>query len=1330
MEKYSKLNNVTIKITVEGNQGTGIILKNNQDIFIITAKHCLEDSNKQVTPNTEITVGFYNVDSKVLENVVFSSQDYDLHLPEKHNIDIAILKIKGHQELFKQIPAIRLANDIFEVKTEFIMRGFPNILAGLPHNLDLKFKDKADLSFEVKVSDETFDTSEKDYEDMMKGYSGSGVFFHLNQELYLVGTICTFLPDYVKFKAFNIASFSSLLPEISIFNQSNIPFESSNIELTNDLRRQLSEVEEYIQHYKVVTAKKEVEAIKNAISFSSLPQKVKEELLAECDFLDGIILRIISKDKPKSDELIIKAHTLQPDNIKYQERVAQVYYDISKEDPKVSILIEKVLAKDPFNPRMWSLKQHICNEVIEIPDIVKNKPLFIYHKFVYRNGANKRIMYNELQIEFGHITESVETPSLEDINSENFNYYFFLGVYLLCIDNVKIRRRLHGKNSEVAPVTNKVRKGRDILGIIYQKVRTIEMPDSQLAKQADFFYELAQYRIEPSQKRASRLYVLFIDDDFILTKLAKAYDIAFALLDHDLYNETIEVIEKSKIEEEDPSFYLLRAEALEKLGEESESMKYIEKYLSEMQKIDALALSNMFDTIVKLMSEGYESNHLITLLRNKIYTDDYYEDLLKGWILCFDVKNHVESKTYVYKLINIWDRLEEIQKFTVIVILSDIGDLEKAIELARPILDQNTENVHLEIFIHNLWHCTKYSQELYDLLQKWRLNFSPKLILLRYELDICYRLGNHDKIEEICLYGLKHFKENELLIAGLVRVLYIQNKLSDIPQYLDDSILKLKLTSVDASNLSIICIRVGKPELGLELAYLELKKNYENVSSQMQYWSIYRHYESSNSVIKYETVELGTTVGLKVGIETLIYDVTNESIKNNPIIKEIYQKKLNDTVLIQNKYQDDKVTISFICDKYSGEVAKIIKKTNDPLSGGLPVKSLKIITNEDDSIDIEGTNQMLQQQFGEQGLLDKWHRDKTIEEYQNDEIGFLHLCNSFFSGNPFDCFEAIIQDVNLGITLAPILKQKRFEINQDTSYVLDFSTILLFHKLNDDFDFDGYKFIIAQSTKDIIIDTIRELENDSKVKMSIAILPDKVTPIFFPDNYVENKIKKIKSVLEWVDRYCQVEYPDFLLDDEYVLDVSTSNDVSKKFIIHTLLLANKPNRIFITDDIFYYENPVFNCNTSEHFFKCLNSQMWEMVKLKMVEMNYKGITLTSNTLIQVFDKSRVITSINRHLLPNALKSLRGVYNSDVNNVKEAILFIKYLFAINLENAQRKAITKQIFVSILQEPYFEISRNNLEVIHEMIDKELFLLGNAPDIVKKCLSDALRDLQSGN
>ena len=137
--------------------------------------------------------------------------------------------------------------------------------------------------------------------------------------------------------------------------------------------------------------------------------------------------------------------------------------------------------------------------------------------------------------------------------------------------------------------------------------------------------------------------------------------------------------------------------------------------------------------------------------------------------------------------------------------------------------------------------------------------------------------------------------------------------------------------------------------------------------------------------------------------------------------------------------------------------------------------------------------------------------------------------------------------------------------------------------------------------------------------------------------------------------------------------------------------------------------------------------MWEMVKLKMIEMNYKGITLTSHTLIQVFEKSRVITSSNRHLLPNALKSLQGSHNPDDNNVTESILFIKYLFAINLDHAQRKAITKLVFVAILQEPYFDISRTQLRVIHEMIDKELFLLGNASLIVKNCLKDALKDLQ---
>ncbi len=174
------------------------------------------------------------------------------------------------------------------------------------------------------------------------------------------------------------------------------------------------------------------------------------------------------------------------------------------------------------------------------------------------------------------------------------------------------------------------------------------------------------------------------------------------------------------------------------------------------------------------------------------------------------------------------------------------------------------------------------------------------------------------------------------------------------------------------------------------------------------------------------------------------------------------------------------------------------------------------------------------------------------------------------------------------------------------------------------------------------------------------------------------------------------------------------------------MIANKPNRFLVTDDIFYYKNPIIPMITSELLFKSIDSQLWEIAKEKMIQLNYKGLTLTKSTLCVIFEKSRVITKSNTFLFSNALKSLQGSYNPNKANVDEAIKFIKYIYSIPLDKRQRVAITKQVFIAILNEHYFDLTLQNLSMIYSKIDVLLNLLGEGPNIVKRCFKEVWIDL----
>lgn len=219
------------------------------------------------------------------------------------------------------------------------------------------------------------------------------------------------------------------------------------------------------------------------------------------------------------------------------------------------------------------------------------------------------------------------------------------------------------------------------------------------------------------------------------------------------------------------------------------------------------------------------------------------------------------------------------------------------------------------------------------------------------------------------------------------------------------------------------------------------------------------------------------------------------------------------------------------------------------------------------------------------------------------------------------------------------------------------------------------------------------------------------------------------NILKWIDEYCTVDYIDNFLDDENMIN-AIPNELDRRYVFNTLLIANKPNRILVTDDIFYYLNPIIPVITSEHLFKCVDTQLWEIAKVKMIQLNYKGLTLTQNTLSVIFEKNRVITKSNTSLFNNSLKSLQGSQNPNKQNINEAIGFIKYIYSIPLDKFQRIMIVKQIFIAILKEHYFDLTSQNLRLIYSKIDVSLNLLGEAPSIVKRCLKEVWRDLYGEN
>ncbi len=1322
--EYSILNKVAVRLSIDSQAvGGGIVFKNDENYYIITAAHCLKD----VTNN--LSIDFYNSLEKNFESEQLNDGDFEVFKPENSEIDSALIKVnKTNLIHWIAIPEIKLAANIFDKKKDFVFRGFPRAHKNLrPSNIEAVLNGEDNTFFMIKAVGDSFDDSINEPQDNVEGFSGSGVCFSANGGIYLVGVVSEFISIIKRFNVFNINWIKDLLPKVKVYQKEDIQFEYLDVALLCDFKRQLSESENYIHNFKPLTALSELEKLLEAINNSSLPIKEKEELIAEYYYLKGVALILLEDSGSDASELLINAYLNQPKKVKYIERAAIAYFNLGDQE-NAKKLIKEVLEKDSFNARIWALKNHIEKEIIKVPIIVKQKPRFIYNTFIHRIRGKKIAFLEDINKSFNHIPITIEVPTLEQINYDNFQYYLFLGIYFLSEDNEKIRVKSFTR--VIKPISIREKKGAEILEILWEKLSRTEVEDTNLIQQAEFYYELSKYKLKPSKMAAMRLANLFMENELISRTLLKVHDIVFALLDFELNEEIIEVIEKSEIEREISNFYVLRAESLEKINKKEEAKIFYEKFIAEVSKVDIAELQNLLLSINALQRLQTDVASFYSIIQKKTFQQHYALNLIEGCLFRYNPDKRDYCLGKAKNLEDHWDELHFNFKIIVISIYCAFGEINKGVELFKPLIEskENEEKLifYLPQYIELLWISKKYSNELLQKLKYWKENYPSQSQFLLYEIQLYQKIDNYHKVEEVAKEGVDKFKNNNEFKFILIDVLYKQKKSDELDSYLNESILDFDLLSGNMLYLAQVCVQNRKVELGLEIALRELKKHPSNIDIKMGYWRVFNLIKEENWPKQPDTIDFNTVVELEINSEIKFYEISRDSFNSNSVIRKIFSKKTSDVIDYKDRFHKSRIKIINVFDKYLGQIKIILNETNEPLSGGMPVKSLPIL-DENGEFDIERFHTKVQDLFGQDGFLRKSQNEKVMEKYINREIGFSELCNSLFGGNYFECFDSIVNQQILGFNICPLIFQNSFQISKETEFVLDFSSILLFQRLSKSVDFNSYKLYISQSTKDIIIKEIYELSHAPQEKMALSILPDRVVPIFYPENYSQNKLAKISEILEWVNENCIIDYIDFNLNNEDFVD-KLSDELDKKYLTHTLLLASKSNRMLISDDLLFYNKPFIPFITSENFFRQFNFRVWEEAKLEMIGLNYKGITLTRNTLYASFEKSRIFIKNQQNYFQNAIKSLEGRHNPNLRNVQESMYFIKDIFSINTELPVRIYITKQIFISIFKEPYSDIiiSERSLSKLFGVIDNEFKLLGNSSDIVKRCLQEVLIDL----
>ena len=166
---------ITVQIITPKEQGTGVLIKYNNYLSILTVYHCVygKKSKPHKIEADEVKFVFSN-----------KAEYYAVAIEVVGELVILALDTK---EFRLQLPQMVALAEV-EYEADYYIRGFPSGL-DKAHNFRAKCNDIERETFKIEIDNLTNDTSGEDAIEYMRGVSGSGVFFSRDKKLYLVGLV-------------------------------------------------------------------------------------------------------------------------------------------------------------------------------------------------------------------------------------------------------------------------------------------------------------------------------------------------------------------------------------------------------------------------------------------------------------------------------------------------------------------------------------------------------------------------------------------------------------------------------------------------------------------------------------------------------------------------------------------------------------------------------------------------------------------------------------------------------------------------------------------------------------------------------------------------------------------------------------------------------------------------------------------------------------------------------------------------------------------------------------------------------------------------------------
>jgi hypothetical protein len=351
------------------------------------------------------------------------------------------------------------------------------------------------------------------------------------------------------------------------------------------------------------------------------------------------------------------------------------------------------------------------------------------------------------------------------------------------------------------------------------------------------------------------------------------------------------------------------------------------------------------------------------------------------------------------------------------------------------------------------------------------------------------------------------------------------------------------------------------------------------------------------------------------------------------------------------------------------------------------------------------------------GTQEEARSNALLRDYYNSRAGFMEIANKVFGANSLEAYSYLTNRIDCKFRTLPNRIVAPYS-NKSDNLAIDFCTLFLFYSLEKElgFNFED-KFIISRYIILELENEISTIENSPESEMRLIIKMSGVRRVQIPKEYNSNRIKFIKSILDWIEKNCVIDKVEEKLEtltkigsEEEGFDASIM-----RMLVDYMYLSKRENTRFITSDSTYltfsiksniYHNLL---NPEQYLVETFGNKCDTSFYRFLLNSNYLGIKIDYDTLkVEFFDF--LVGKQNQYAL--ALENIQFFNHGDASIIETATRFIKDIYltsSISLDDKNRHSF------DVLRNTFYGMPTQIASKFHESIKREFRLLGDYYDNV---------------